>query len=402
MPIPNDNRDLIWQFIAGHQHLPVSRVALLLSKKKHLPAEFILNQINGRQKAKEKIPSFINNGFIFPPKINMEQCSSEMTAQYKQSLIGGTSLLDLTMGYGVDTIFLAQKFSRITAVEPDTKLANIVEYNLQQAGLSSSINITNQTAEEFLRQNQDTFDWVYIDPSRRSQHKTKVVDLKKYSPDVPAMLPHLFRFTERVMIKISPVADLTYLYRLFSCIDSIHIVAVKNECKEILVILNHHLRQNSDKVVTVNLLPENSQYFAFNRLEETNDTKNTFLKNTYTGHYFYLPNAAVNKAQGYNALCKKYNLQFISNNTHLFIGDKLISGFPGSVFRFAEAVNPKKMPVADYQVILKNYPLSHAAFLKKYKLSTNNASDNVLLGFRDAQNKVQHLLLQRIRSQSTI
>ncbi len=396
MLIPNDNRDAIWQFIDEHQHLPVSRVALLLSKKKHLPAEFILNQINGRQKAKEKIPSFIDNGFIFPPKINMEQCSSEITAQYKQSLIGGTSLLDLTMGYGVDTIFLAQKFRRVTAVEPNTELVNIVTYNIQQAGLSSSIHITNQTAEEFLRQNQDTFDWVYIDPSRRSQHKTKVVDLKKYSPDVPAMLPHLFRFTERVMIKISPVADLTYLYRLFSCIDSIHIVAVKNECKEILLLLNRSLQQNNGNIVTVNIHTNRMQQFAFERNNLIDDRKYIFSKNSYTGHYFYLPNAAVNKAQGYGALCRKYGLQFISDNTHIFVGSEVISGFPGSVFRFVEAVNPKKMPVADYQVILKNYPLSHAAFLKKYKLTTNNASDYVLLGFKDAQHNVQHLLLQRM------
>ena len=262
MEIDSVYTEEIRAIINEYKHLPLSEVSLKLATKKHLPRTFILNQINGLQKAKEKLPSFIKNGLIFPPKVNLEQCSSEATAKFKQSILSGNTLLDLTMGFGVDVLFLSDVFNSVTAVEPNKELTEVAQYNFDKSGNSDKITIVNNTAEQFLHENQQSFDWIYIDPSRREQGNKKVVDLKKYSPDVTALLPQMFRFSSNVLIKISPFADITYLHKLFNCIDRTYVVSVKNECKEILLLLKKELNSNRDEVITVNLLNEQTQLFA--------------------------------------------------------------------------------------------------------------------------------------------
>ncbi|HCQ30443.1 MAG TPA: hypothetical protein DIU39_09165 [Flavobacteriales bacterium] len=395
MEIDSVYTEEIRAIINEYKHLPLSEVSLKLATKKHLPRTFILNQINGLQKAKEKLPSFIKNGLIFPPKVNLEQCSSEATAKFKQSILSGNTLLDLTMGFGVDVLFLSDVFNSVTAVEPNKELTEVAQYNFDKSGNSDKITIVNNTAEQFLHENQQSFDWIYIDPSRREQGNKKVVDLKKYSPDVTALLPQMFRFSSNVLIKISPFADITYLHKLFNCIDRTYVVSVKNECKEILLLLKKELNSNRDEVITVNLLNEQTQLFTYHQNE--NDISNSeFYSGNFQSGYIYLPNVSVNKSQAYGALVKEFQLKAISLNTHIFWSEDKKNNFPGDIFEIVELVQLKKLNDKTVQVILKNYPLSHQQFLKKYKFSKGNKSQKVLLGFRDNGNKLQHLLLNRV------
>ena len=228
------------KFIEDNEGKDVDGLRLKYSAKgdSDFDLDLCLDQIEARNRFERKLPSFFKiRGVVFPPRMNLEQSSSEQTALYKQGLIKkGETLVDLTSGFGADSFFLAKKASRVVCVERDGTLSRLCAFNFRLAGLTNC-EFVNGSCEQYL-QEMDRVDVIYIDPSRRDEHKNRLLSLSSFSPDVLKLMPQLTDKASRVIVKLSPMTDLKLLRQEVEYLTDIHIVSLRNECKEVLAVIS--------------------------------------------------------------------------------------------------------------------------------------------------------------------
>lgn len=355
----------------------VNDLALQRNKYKHLSdAEWhwFLQQIEGRERTADKLPTFASiPDWWYPVRLSCEQCSSELTARYKASLLSPLALgegkeerfLDLTGGYGVDTYFLSEQFSHTDYVEQNEELCRIAAHNFALSQKSKverqklSIAIHNTTAEDFLLSSpcgEAGWGLIFLDPARRDSHGSKVFRLEECTPNVVELLPTLLAHSKRLLIKLSPMLDLTQAVTSLSQVNwDIHIVAIKNEVKEVLL-----LSGGTGQITTINLA-QKDQAFVFTREEEQHcglDIRDGKLAN-----YLYEPNAAILKAGAYKLVAQRFGLHKLDVNTHLYTSRQFIENFPGRVWRITEKQNLKQA-----NVLTRNYPLTPEQLKKKLHL----------------------------------
>ena len=355
----------------------VNDLALQRNKYKHLSdAEWhwFLQQIEGRERTADKLPTFASiPDWWYPVRLSCEQCSSELTARYKASLLSPLALgegkeerfLDLTGGYGVDTYFLSEQFSHTDYVEQNEELCRIAAHNFALSQKSKverqklSIAIHNTTAEDFLLSSpcgEAGWGLIFLDPARRDSHGSKVFRLEDCTPNVVELLPTLLAQNKRLLIKLSPMLDLTQAVTSLSQVNwDIHIVAIKNEVKEVLL-----LSGGTGQIITIDLA-QKDQAFVFTREEEQHcglDIRDGKLAN-----YLYEPNAAILKAGAYKLVAQRFGLHKLDVNTHLYTSRQFIENFPGRVWRITEKQNLKQA-----NVLTRNYPLTPEQLKKKLHL----------------------------------
>lgn len=355
----------------------VNDLALQRNKYKHLSdAEWhwFLQQIEGRERTADKLPTFASiPDWWYPVRLSCEQCSSELTARYKASLLSPLALgegkeerfLDLTGGYGVDTYFLSEQFSHTDYVEQNEELCRIAAHNFALSQKSKverqklSIAIHNTTAEDFLLSSpcgEAGWGLIFLDPARRDSHGSKVFRLEECTPNVVELLPTLLAHSKRLLIKLSPMLDLTQAVTSLSQVNwDIHIVAIKNEVKEVLL-----LSGGTGQITTIDLA-QKDQAFVFTREEEQHcglDIRDGKLAN-----YLYEPNAAILKAGAYKLVAQRFGLHKLDVNTHLYTSLQFIENFPGRVWRITEKQNLKQA-----NVLTRNYPLTPEQLKKKLHL----------------------------------
>ena len=355
----------------------VNDLALQRNKYKHLSdAEWhwFLQQIEGRERTADKLPTFASiPDWWYPVRLSCEQCSSELTARYKASLLSPLALgegkeerlLDLTGGYGVDTYFLSEQFSHTDYVEQNEELCRIAAHNFALSQKSKvkrqklSIAIHNTTAEDFLLSSpcgEAGWGLIFLDPARRDSHGSKVFRLEDCTPNVVELLPTLLAHSKRLLIKLSPMLDLTQAVTSLSQVNwHIHIVAIKNEVKEVLL-----LSGGTGQITTIDLA-QKDQAFVFTREEEQHcglDIRDGKLAN-----YLYEPNAAILKAGAYKLVAQRFGLYKLDVNTHLYTSRQFIENFPGRVWRITEKQNLKQA-----NVLTRNYPLTPEQLKKKLHL----------------------------------
>ena len=355
----------------------VNDLALQRNKYKHLSdAEWhwFLQQIEGRERTADKLPTFASiPDWWYPVRLSCEQCSSELTARYKASLLSPLALgegkeerlLDLTGGYGVDTYFLSEQFSHTDYVEQNEELCRIAAHNFALSQKSKverqklSIAIHNTTAEDFLLSSpcgEAGWGLIFLDPARRDSHGSKVFRLEDCTPNVVELLPTLLAHSKRLLIKLSPMLDLTQAVMSLSQVNwDIHIVAIKNEVKEVLL-----LSGGTGQITTIDLA-QKDQAFVFTREEEQHcglDIRDGKLAN-----YLYEPNAAILKAGAYKLVAQRFGLHKLDVNTHLYTSRQFIENFPGRVWRITEKQNLKQA-----NVLTRNYPLTPEQLKKKLHL----------------------------------
>lgn len=193
-------------------------------------ARLVATQVKYLARAERKLPTYAAAQCILPPRA-FEQASSEATAAHKA--IEGDTVLDLTCGLGVDSLYLSRRFRRVVALERDPLLARITSENFSRMGVAN-IEVVNTSAEEYLRQEGLHFDWIYADPDRRSAEGRKLVLLEACSPDIVALKPKIDRITARLCLKNSPLFDVDEALRLFP--DSrVEVLSLGDECKEMLI-----------------------------------------------------------------------------------------------------------------------------------------------------------------------
>jgi 16S rRNA G966 N2-methylase RsmD len=319
-------------------------------------------QLEARRRALKKLPDWSKNPeIIFPPKAFLEQASSQQTATYKANLIDFNTSADLTGGTGIDSWQLALKSKKHIYVESNPDLVQLAKHNFRTLKLNP-ITAENTTAERFMDSFSGKLDLIYIDPLRRAGGSRKVL-LDEYSPNVVALQHALLQKATHVLIKVSPLADLTYLRRIFHPhVRAIYVVAVKNECKEVLVHLTKESYQEP-KILTVNITNNSVEEFAFATFEES-------ISPEYTdelGLHLFEPNAAVLKAGAFNSIATRFNLRKLHINSHLYTSTDVPVGFPGNVYKVIEQSAPFKLKGTYKRVSIatRNFPQSVASIRKK-------------------------------------
>lgn len=347
-----------------------SNTADLLLKKNHhqdVDIKLLVEQIEAKQRCKTKLPTWFNTEKIYyPNKLNIEQTSSEVTAKYKSSLITGNSIIDLTGGFGIDCYYFSKKFKEVTHCEINSELSKIVSHNYKELGVNTIETITNDGISQLLNNNKQ-YDWVYIDPSRRHDTKGKVFFLKDCLPDVPKHLNTIFNHTNNVMIKTSPLLDISVGISELNYVKTIHIIAVNNEVKELLWILEKGVEAETT-IKTVNINKTVEETFDFKLNEEQAITTNFSEPLTY----LYEPNAAVLKSGGFKSVSKQLNVLKLHQHTHLYTLQELVE-FPGRCFKI-ELVLPynkqllKKELLEKANISTRNFPEAVQQIRKKFKI----------------------------------
>ncbi len=332
---------------------------------------FALQQIQGRQKAKEKLPHLYGNpDILFPTTVSMEQCSSEATARYKATIAHGGTFADLSGGFGVDTITLAKVFDRGYYVEPSEELCALFEHNILTLGIRN-LQIRQGCMEEILPTLPDT-DFLYLDPSRRDNHGNRVVTLSECTPNVVEYKEQLLAKARKgVLVKLSPMLDIKAALQQLPETREIHVLAVHGECKEVLFLLSHDQAEDIE-YHAVNIQSENVQDFQFCSREETESKPDLA---DCVGKYLLEPNAAVMKAGAFKCVATRHGLRKLHAHTHLYTCDEQVTDFPGRVFTVEKVIPFSKKEIKRQlagmdkaNVAVRNFPLTAEELRKQLKL----------------------------------
>lgn len=365
--------DKILQFVQEHRDADPLKLLLQQAKYPDIDLRLVAQQLEGLRQASAKWPTLASCAtYVYPPKLNREQSSSEATARYKGALfarLGGGTFADLTGGMGIDALFLAQQASQGHYVEMDAALCDMARHNfsaLRQVNMS----VHQGDSMAWIADAEHPFDLVYIDPARRDARGRKVAAFEDCTPNLLGNLELILRSTRYLLVKASPMIDISVALRELGMVEEVHVVAVGGECKEVLFLLSRTeaLRQVAFHCVDL----QKGIDVSFTRVEEQ-EAEPLFAD--VAGRYLYEPNAALMKGGCYNSLCAWHRVQKLARNTHLYTSDTIVSDFPGRIFEVLQELPmnakevAKAVPERRAHVATRNYPLSAADLQKKLKIS---------------------------------
>lgn len=360
-------------FIAENEGVDLRLFVLQNSEIGGVPSSIIADQIAGRKKSKEKIPEYYHaSGIIYPMSINLEQASSSWTARFKtevalESVSENGTVLDLTGGFGVDSYFLSRRFSHVIYVEPDAGLLSIAKHNHLVLG-ATNIEHHESTAEALINSTNLQFDAIFIDPSRRVNTQ-KVSGLKNSVPDIVAMQHSLYAKSDVLLIKASPLLDITAALKELDFICDVYVLSIDNDCKELLFSGRRGSRA-SPFIRTVNTSRNESQEFSFYLEEE----KRAVPVISEPMLYLYESNVSILKAGAFKLIASRFKLAKLAANSHLYTSDEVHHDFPGRIFRI-DTILPGALKTLQHEfpdrkanIIARNYPLSVAELKSRYKM----------------------------------
>ncbi|MBP6385577.1 MAG: RsmD family RNA methyltransferase [Pseudarcicella sp.] len=380
----NDDFQFIFDNINADTHQLLLQNAL---KDAHKTKNIVL-QIQARQKAKLKIPTWeACKTLIFDSSLSLEQSSSELTAIYKSHLIPPNSnqMADLTGGMGVDIAFMSQKMQKAYHIERNKSLSQTTAYNFKQLEINN-VEFLNTEASQFLENHNASLDLVYLDPARRDNSGDKVVSLASCEPNILHIKDTIFGKTNRILLKTSPMLDIDTAINQLQNVKKIHILAVENEVKELIFDLEKDYNQACE-YQAVNLLKNKpSQYFSGNKQDETN-AKADFSAPL---NYLYEPNASVLKAGFFKLFAQKNDLKKISSNSHLYTSDHYDDNVQARIFTIVAVCKLDKKqiqahcPEGKANISTRNFPLKPDQIRKKIELK--DGGDIYLFATTDQQN----------------
>ncbi len=357
----------VQEFIKNYKNADILSVLLKKPFFEGVSQKELVEQLEAREKCRDKLPTWFKTpGIYYPNRLNIEQSSSEITAHYKAELVDGKSLLDLTGGFGVDSFFFSKKLGQVTHCEIDANLSAIAAHNFNTLG-RQNIRCVAEDGIAFLKKSQLSFDWIYVDPSRRDDSKAKVFLLKDCLPNLPEQLPLIFKHSRNVLVKTSPLLDIKQGLEELQCVKEIHCVALKNEVKELLFVLEQNFT-GEVVVKTNNLKSGKLAEFAFSWQEEMMVESNLGAPEKY----LYEPNAAIMKSGGFKVVGEKFGLKKLHPNSHLYTSSMLMD-FPGRIFKVLKVFPYSKKDLKLFEkskanITTRNFPISVAAIRKKHKI----------------------------------
>ncbi|TYP96523.1 hypothetical protein BC792_10510 [Sphingobacterium allocomposti] len=352
-------------FIYANRDKDVAAIALAKSPFDNVQSRELAAQVDGLQRIKKKVAEWHNvPGLYFPDKLNLEQASSMATGGFKASLIKhGSRLIDLTGGFGVDSFYFAQRALEVTHCEINEHLSAIVAHNFDVLRL---FNITCFSGDgvQKIRQSSQTYDYIYIDPSRRVNQK-KVFRLEDCVPDIIALQDLFFERATCIITKLAPLLDIHLALKQLEHVRDVYVVSVDNDCKELLFI-QQKAYDGETTIHAVRLQPDGPQDLSFTNTEEKEHEVPLSPPRTF----LYDPDVAINKAGAFKTVGIRYGLHKLGLHTHLYTSDELVPSFPGKCFKIV-AVHPlralkKEMLLKKANVVSKNFPLRVDDLRKKF------------------------------------
>ena len=415
-----------WQFIADHLNDDVNFLALHAKQYPDVDIAFALRQIEGRQKARHKLPTLSAKPYwLFPQSLAVEQCSSEATALFKQQIVSSllsasadsplsasadsqlSSMVDLTGGFGIDCYFLSELFCRSVYVERQEELCRLARHNFSLSG--REIEVVNADATDYAQSMQPAT-LIYLDPARRAKSGEKVFLIDDLEPNVKQLLPVLSQKGRLLMIKLSPMLDIQRLLSDLQGVSELFVVAVANEVKELLAVIDTaSLKTTAESgdtgspqsfarkgcqydptIHAVNLTSSGNHHFSFT-LQQEKQARCEYATEVMT--YIYEPDNALMKAGCYKLLSEKYGLFKLDPSSHLYTSIELCREtgspqsfarkgchFQGRVFRVKGIADKKQLIGSKANILSRNYPLSAPQIKQKYKIKDDD--DEYLIATR--------------------
>lgn len=379
----------VQDFINANLNEDISKLLLNGISFSEIETKDIIKQIEAKKRSKKKLPTWFNSKNIyFPNKLNIEQTSSEVTANYKANLVSGNSLIDLTGGFGVDAYYFSKRIKNVIHCEINKSLSEIVKHNYKTLNINT-IECLNENGIEALKHIDRPFDWIYIDPSRRDDTKKKVFLLSECIPNIKTFQGLFLKYANNVMIKTSPLLDIKATLNDLKQIKELHVIALDNEVKELLWVLERDCKTEFI-IKTVNLTKQSKQEFEFSFENESNEIAE------YTGPiaYLYEPNAAILKAGAFNSVSTQLNIPKLHKHSHLYTSNTLID-FPGRRFKIEKNIpfNKKifaKEKISKANVTTRNFPISVGEIRKKLKIKDGG---DIYLFFTTDLNNIKIILV---------
>lgn len=392
---PEIQTDLLWtdqerDVIEAHRAASGDELLALLVKAGDPRKRELIRQLLERQVIRHKLPEFYNASSLFcPPRLNLEQSSSEATAQFKASLFHGQLFIDLTAGMGIDGRFFAAQFREGILVEQSATLSRITSHNLALLQCNNLKFVHGMDAAHFLAQFNGKADLLYLDPARRDEAGGKVVRLQDCEPDPVTLMPAMLAISDRILLKTSPMLDIRAACEALPFVSDVYVVAVDNECKELLFLINKSSSRPL-QVHAVNLGKKGSSAFVFMPHEEKD--LGSHMGDPAT--YLYEPNAAVMKSGGFKSIGRQYALSKLHQHTHLYTSDTCYPDFPGRCFEvYAQSkvdkrLIAKQLPGMQAHVSLRNFPGTVQDFRKKMGISAGGDQYVFVTTLRDGTRTV--------------
>lgn len=358
----------VQNYINVHLNDDINKIILKKSPFKDIKSQEIAEQIQSKKSIQKKLPLWFSSKNIFyPPKLNLEQASSESTAYYKSTLIpSGSSVIDLTGGFGVDDFYFAKKASKVIHCERNPALSAIVKHNakaLEAENIDFYIGDSIEKLKELT-----AVDCIYVDPSRRAEHG-RVFLLEDCEPNVVEDLNLYFQKSDNVIIKVAPMLDIEAALKVLRSVKEVHIVSLNNECKELLFVIKKNSQQSniSLKCVLLNNYGDFSIYF-FDYGEE----KQLEIEHGPIESYLYEPDASLLKAGLFKSIAKQFDLVKLGQHSHLYTSDKLLKDFPGRILKVTKHESYKSFQSSNRlkkaNVIVRNFSLKPDELKKKLKI----------------------------------
>jgi len=355
----------VQEYINTHLNADVNKIALAKSIFKQVSAAELAGQIAAKKKSIHKLPTWFNQeGIYYPALISIEQCSSETTAAYKANLMIGNNLIDLTAGFGVDSYFFSKKSTSVYSCELNPELSEISAHNAKILNAEQILCLALDGIE-YLKSETSGFDTIYIDPARRS-NSTKVFKLKDCTPDVTVHLPLFLAKARRVIIKTAPLLDITAGLSELQNVSEIHIVSLKNECKELLWVIDKDYIADP-QIICATL---NNRIKTFSFAIGDLQVKAKIANDLPTG-YLYEPDVALLKSGAFNLICEKFGLEKLHQQSHLYCSLEVNNEFLGRIFKIESilSINElKKEKNLVGNVIVRNFPEKAEYLVNKYKI----------------------------------
>lgn len=345
----------------------ITELAFSGSPFENVTIQELIQQINGRKRIQKKLPLwFATRNILYPPTLNLEQTSSEVSAKYKASLLHGSRIADITGGFGIDSYYFSERFASVHHFEVNPKLSAIAAHNFRIFG-KRTIECYNEDGLQAILSNKNKYDVIFADPSRRHASKGKVYFLSECEPNIPENATAILNQCETFLIKTSPMLDISVGLNELPEVAEIHIVAVDNEVKELLWLLKKNVGKKPI-VKTINFSKTTVDFFEFDRNETAEADFGQAQK------YLYEPNAAILKSGAFDLLSKKFKIKKLHKNTHLYTSETKID-FPGRRFLIEKAVPYSKsemraaLTFKKANVSVRNFPESVENLRKKWKIA---------------------------------
>lgn len=364
------HRDDVRDFIRKNERENPAQLMLNAPVGQDFPLKEAVAQIAARQKAKQKLPEWYNTeGIIFPPAISMEQCSSELTAIFKAQLLSGKTLVDLTGGSGIDSYYFSKHFDQVHFIERQSYLCDLAKHNFTILE-ANNITVYSNDGLDYLAANQEEIDLIYLDPARRDDKKNKVYRLMDCQPDITLIQNALFKKCNHILLKAAPMLDLNAAIMKLSGVKKVWVVAVENECKELLLLMEKGWLEEPI-IEAVNIKSRAVvNYFSFTKTEEANSA----IELSMPSKFIYEPNAAILKAGGFRSIAIRYDLKKLHPNSHLYTSGSFIEGFPGRSFELISVEHPysrnlqELIPENKANITSRNFPETVAAIRRRTKI----------------------------------